>query len=112
MNIYARAELLLLKGWMEQTWIMRGEVGYLVVLPLISERLKTFLRVLYGPQWKAKFLRTGEMLLAQLGAYVSGYSGLTGFQREQWDRLFPVWTAVELPTGLSLLFSPFFQPRQ
>ena len=112
MNIYDREELLLLKGWMEQTWIMRGEVGYLVVSPLISERLKTFLRILYGPQWEAKFLRTGEMLLAQLGAYVSGYSGLTGFQRERWDRPFPVWTAVELPTGLGLLFSPFFQTRQ
>ena len=103
MNIYDRAELLLLQDWMEHTRIMQGGVGYVVVSPLISERLKIFLQVLYGPQWEAKFLKGGEMLLAQLGAYVSGYSVLTGFQREQWDRLFPDWTTVELRAQLKKL---------
>ena len=90
MDIYDRAELLLLQDWLEHTRIMQGGVGYVVLPPLITERLKTSLQVLYGPQWEARFLRGGEMLLAQLGAYVSGYSVLTGLQREQWDRLFPV----------------------
>ena len=36
------------------------------------------------------------MLLAQLGASVSGYALLTVFRKEQWDRLFPAWTATEL----------------
>ena len=64
MNIYDRAELLFLKDWMEHTRIMQGGVGYVVVSPLIWERLKNFLLVLYGPQWEANFLRGGEMLLA------------------------------------------------
>ena len=82
MNIYDRAELLLLKDWMEHTRIMQGGVGYLVASPLISERLKAFHEVLFGQQCEAKFLRRGEMLLAQIGAYFSAYSVLTGFQRE------------------------------
>ena len=89
MKIYDRAEILLLKDWMEHTRILRGGVGYFVLSPLISERLKSFLGVLYGPQWEAKFLRGDPMLQAYLGAYVSCYYGLTGFQRVQWDRLFP-----------------------
>ena len=56
MNIYDRAELFLLKDWMERTLIMQGGVGYVVVSPLISERLETLLQVLYGPQWEAKIL--------------------------------------------------------
>ena len=103
MDIYDRAELLLLQDWVEHTRFMQGGVAYVVVSPLITERLKTFLQVLYGPQWEAKFLRGGEMLLAQLGAYVSGYSVLTGFQREQWDRLFPACTTVELRAQLKKL---------
>ena len=100
MNLYDRSELLLLKDWMEHTRFMRGGVGYLVVEPLITERFKGFLQFLYGPQWDDKFLRGGEMLLAQLGAYVSGYSLLTGFQRSQRDRLFPAWTSAELRSQL------------
>ena len=111
MNIYDRAEVLLIKDWMERTRITRREVEYLFVSALISERLKTFLRVLYGPQWEAKFLRGGETLLAQLGACVSGYSGLTGFQREQWDRQFPVWTAVGLRAQLKNSLSPAASSR-
>ena len=42
------------------------------------------------------------MMLAQLGAYVSGYWVLTGFQRSQWDRLFPAWTSAELQSQLVL----------
>ena len=72
MNIYDGAELFLLKDWMEHTRITQGSFGYVVVSPLKSERLKTFLQVLYGPQWEAKFLKGGEMLLAQLKVYVSG----------------------------------------
>ena len=103
LDIYDRADLLLLQDWMEHTRIMQGGLGYVVVSPLITERLKTFLQVVHGPQWEAKFLRGGEMILAQLGAYVSGYWVLTGFQREQWDRLFPVWTTVELRAQLKKL---------
>ena len=99
MNIYGRTEKLLLKDWMEHTGILRGRVGYLVLSPLISERLKFFLGALYGPQWQAKFIRGNEMLQAQLEAYVSCYSGLTGFQRVQWDRFFP--TGPRWSSGLS-----------
>ena len=100
MNLYDRSELLLLKDWIEHTRFMPGGIGYLVVEPLITERFKGFLQFLYGPQWEDKFLRGGEMLLAQLGAYISGYSLLTGFQRSQWDRLFPAWTSAELRSQL------------
>ena len=82
------------KGWI-RNW-MRGGVGYLVQEPLITERFKGFLQFLYGPQWENKLLTGGGMLLAQLGASVSGYSLLTGSQMFQWDRLFPAWTSAEL----------------
>ena len=71
MKIYDRAELLLLKNLREHSWIMREGVGYLVVEPLITERFKTFLQFLNGPQWEANLLRGREKLLAQPGAYVS-----------------------------------------
>ena len=100
MNFYDRSEFLLLKDWIEHTRFMRGRIGYLVVEPLITERCKVFRQFLYGPQWEDKFSRGAEMLLAQLGAYISGYSLLTGFQRSQWGRLFPVWTSAELRTQL------------
>ena len=79
---------------------MRGGVGYVVVEPLITEKFKGFLQFLPGPQWEDKFLRGGEMLLAQLGAFISGYTLLTGFQRSQWDRLFPAWTSAGLRSQL------------
>ena len=40
------------------------------------------------------------MLVAQLGAYVSGYSLPTRFQMSQWDKLFPAWTYAELRSQL------------
>ena len=64
MNIYDRAELLLLKYSIEHTRFLRGGDGYLVVEPLIFESFKGLLQFLYGPQWEDKFLR---------GGYVSGY---------------------------------------
>ena len=79
MNLYDWSELLLLKDWIEHARFMRGGVGYLVVEPLINERFKGFPQFLYGPQWEDKFLGGGEMLLAHLGAYIFGYSFLTGF---------------------------------
>ena len=100
MNLYDRSELVLLKDWIEHSRFMSGGVGYLVVDPLKSERFKGFLQFLYGPQWEDKFLTGREMLLGQLGAYISGYSLLRGFQRSQWDRLFPVWTFAELRSQL------------
>ena len=68
MNIYDRAELLLLYDWIEHTRIMQGGFVYVVVSSLRSERLKIFLQVLYGLRWETKFLRGGEMLIAQLRA--------------------------------------------
>ena len=74
---------------------MRGEVGYLVAELLITLKFKGFLQFLYGPQWEDKFMRGGEMLLAQLGASISGYSLLTRFQRSHWDGLFSALTSAE-----------------
>ena len=99
-TIYDWSELQLLKDWMEHIRFMRGGVGYLVVEPSITPRFKGFPQFLYGLQWEDKFLSGGKMLLAQLGAYISGYSLLTGFQRSQWDRLFPAWTSAELRSQL------------
>ena len=100
MTIYDPSELQLLKDWMEHNRFMRGGVRYLVVEPLITSRFNGFLQFLYSPQWEDKLLTGNEMLLAKLGAYVCGYSLLTGFQRSQWDRLFPAWTSAELRSQL------------
>ena len=48
MELYDGVELLLLQDWMEHTRKKRGGVGYHLVEPLISRRLKTFLRSLHG----------------------------------------------------------------
>ena len=46
MNVYDRAELQLLRDWMEHTRFMRGGVGYLVVEPYITGSCRGLLKFL------------------------------------------------------------------
>ena len=72
--------------------------------PDVSPNLKTFLRYVYGTQWEVKLIReSGEVLLEQLKAYLAGYNQLISFNRQQWLRLFPAWTAQERRDQLGVL---------
>ena len=64
--------------------------------PEVSPNLKIFLHYVYGTQWEVKLIReSGEVLIEQLKAHLAGYTQLTSFNRRQWLRLFPAWTAQE-----------------
>ena len=72
--------------------------------PEVSPNLKIFLRYVYGTQWEVKLIReSGEVLIEQLKAYLAGYNQLTSFNRRQWLRLFPAWTAQERRDQLGAL---------
>ena len=64
--------------------------------PDVSPILKTFFRCVFGTQWEVKLIRdSGEVLIEHLKAYLVGYNQLTSFNRRQWLRLLPAWTAQE-----------------
>ena len=72
--------------------------------PDVSPNLKTFLRLTLGAQWVLKLIReSGEVLIEQPEAYLAGYNQLTIFNRRQWLRLFPAWTAQKSRQQLELL---------
>ena len=72
--------------------------------PNVSPNLKVFLRYVYGTQWEVKLIHeSGEVLIEQLKAYLAGYNQLTSFNRRQWLRLFPAWTAQERRDQLGAL---------
>ena len=47
------------------------------------------------PQGIETFLRVGRSTNRATRAYLAGYDQLTSFNRRQWFRLFPAWTATE-----------------
>ena len=70
----------------------------------ISPNLKVFFRFTLGAQGEMKLVReSGEDLIEQLRAYLAGYKQLTSFNRLQWLRLVPAWTAQERREQLEVL---------
>ena len=104
MNFYTYSDLEELKQWAVGARAARRDPTARVEEPEVSYNLKIFLTYVYGRQWEIKLLReSGDVLIEQMKAYLAGYNQLTGFNRRQWLRLFPAWTAQERRDQLETL---------
>ena len=104
MNFYTYSDLDELKQWAVGARAARRDPAARIEEPEISYNLKIFLKYVYGLQWEIKILReSGDVLIDQMKAYLAGYNQLTGFNRRQWLRLFPAWTAQERRDQLETL---------
>ena len=104
MNFYTYSDLDELKQWAVGARAARRDPTARIEEPEISYNLKIFLKYVYGLQWEIKILReSGDVLIDQMKAYLAGYNQLTGFNRRQWLRLFPAWTAQERRDQLETL---------
>ena len=104
MNFYTYEDLTELKQWAVGARAARRDPAARIEEPEVSYNLKIFLKYVYGIQWEIKLLReSGDVLIEQMKAYLAGYSQLTGFNRRQWLRLFPAWTAQERRDQLETL---------
>ena len=104
MNFYTYSDLEELKQWAVGARAARRDPTARIEEPEVSYNLKIFLKYVYGLQWEIKMLReSGDVLIEQMKAYLAGYNQLTGFNRRQWLRLFPAWTAQERRDQLEAL---------
>ena len=104
MNFYTYDDLAELEQWTVDARAARRDPTARIEEPEVSYNLKIFLIYVYGRQWEIKLLReSGEVLIEQMKAYLAGYNQLTGFNRRQWLRLFPAWTAQERQDQLETL---------
>ena len=93
-----------LEQWAVDSRAARNNPELQVEKPDISHNMKMFLRVMLGQQWEQKLLcQSGEVLNEQLRAFLASYFKLTSFNRRQWLRLFPTWTATKRQGQLELL---------
>ena len=104
MSFYTYTDLDELKQWAVGVRAARRDPAARIEEPEVSYNLKIFLKYVYGMQWEIKLLReSGDVLIEQMKAYLAGYNQLTGFNRRQWLRLFPAWTAQERRDQLETL---------
>ena len=104
MNFYTYSDLEELRQWAVGARAARRDPAARIEEPEVSYNLKVFLKYVYGLQWEIKLLReSGDVLIDQMRAYLAGYNQLTGFNRRQWLRLFPAWTAQERRDQLEVL---------
>ena len=103
-NFYTYEDPSELEQWTVDARATRRDPAARIEEPEVSYNLKIFLIYVYGRQWEIKLLReSGEVLIEQMKAYLAGYNQLTGFNRQQWLRLFPAWTAQERRDQLEAL---------
>ena len=104
MNFFTYEDLAELKQWAVGARAARRDPAARIEEPEVSYNLKIFLKYVYGMQWEIKLLReSGDVLIEQMNAYLAGYNQLTSFNRRQWLRLFPAWTAQERRDQLEAL---------
>ena len=104
MNFYTYEDLSELEQWTVDARAARRDPAARIEEPEVSYNLKIFLIYVYGRQWEIKLLReSGEVLIEQMKEYLAGYNQMTSFNRRQWLRLFPAWTAQEKRDQLEVL---------
>ena len=104
MGFYTHVDLVDLEQWTVDARAARANPATRIEEPEVSPNLKVFLRFTLGAQWEVKLVReSGEVLIEQLRTYLAGYNHLTSFNRRQWLRLFPAWTAHERWEQLEVL---------
>ena len=100
-TLYTRRDVYLLKGWRAYVLERRSCPGFLVPEPLIPERLNLVLRAISGVNWqKAVLSSSGECIIEQLSAAITGFSITTARERREFLRLLGVWANSELRAGL------------
>ena len=104
MGFYTHDDVVDLEQWTADARAARTNPAVRIEEPEVSPNLKTFLRFPLGAQWEIKLVReSGQVLIEQLRAFLAGYIQLTSFNRRQWLRLFPAWTAQEKRKQLEVL---------
>ena len=100
-TLYSRRDVFLLKGWREYVLERRSCRGFLVPEPPVPERLVLVLRSISGLNWqKAVLGGSGECIIEQLSAAITGFSITTARERREFLRLFGVWPNSEFWAGL------------
>ena len=104
MGFYTHDDVVELEQWTVDARAARRNPATRIEERAVSPNLKVFLRFTLGAQWEVKLIReSGEVLIEQLRSYLAGYNQLTSFNRRQWLRLFPAWTAQERREQLEVL---------
>ena len=104
MGFHTHDDVVDLEQWTVDARAARANPEIRIEEPQVSPNLKALLRFTLGAPWEVKLVReSGEGLIEQLRAYLAGYKQLTSFNRRQWLRLFPAWTAQERREQLEVL---------
>ena len=103
-GFYTHDDVVELEQWTVDARATRTNPAIRIEEPEVSPNLEVFLRFTLGAQWEVKLVReSGEVLIEQLRASLAGYNQLTSFNRRQWLRLFPAWTAQKRREQLEVL---------
>ena len=99
-TLYSRHDVNMLRGWKAFVLDRRNCRGFLVPEPPIPERLNLVLRAISGINWQRAVLSgSGEVIIEQLSAAITGFSLNSPRERREFLRLFGVWANAEFRAG-------------
>ena len=99
-TLYSRRDVNMLRGWRAFVLDRRNCRGFLVPEPPIPERLNLVLRAISGINWQRAVLSgSGEVIIEQLSAAITGFSLTSPRERREFLRLFGVWANAEFRAG-------------
>ena len=99
-TLYSRHDVNMLRGWRAFVLERRNCRGFLVPEPPIPERLNLVLRAISGINWQRAVLSgSGEVIIEQLSAAITGFSLTSPRERREFLRLFGVWVNAEFRAG-------------
>ena len=96
LGLYYRVDDEALDEWATVTSFVRGNIGYVVHEPEITEHFKQFLKMMYGSNWEKRVLSYQRMIVEYLHALFSGYSKLTSRIKQACFAQFDSWTPSQL----------------
>ena len=99
-TLYSRQDVNMLRGWRTFLPDRRNCRGFLVPEPPIPERLNLVLRAISGINWQRAVLSgSGEVIIEQLSAAITGFSLTSPRERREFLRLFGIWANAEFRAG-------------
>ena len=99
-TLYSRHDVNMLRGWRAFVLDRRNCRGFLVPEPPIPERLNLVLRAISGINWQRAVLSgSGEVIIEQLSAAITGFSLTSPRERREFLRLFGIWANAEFRAG-------------
>ena len=100
-TLYTHRDDYLLMGWRAYVLERRSCAGFLVPEPRIPQRLNLVLRAITGVNWqKAVLSSSGECIIEQLSAAITGFSITTARERREFLRLLGVCANSEFRVRL------------